>query len=74
MLDGRKLKYMRQLKGWSRKQIAEVIGISHEWVKKVENNNERPSEEVYRKWLNALYSDIKLEPRKNGRPKVKKDK
>jgi transcriptional regulator with XRE-family HTH domain len=77
MLDGRKLKYLRLLKGYSKKHLAETIGISERWATKIENEGAIPSEEVYQKWLDVLYGKIPLldrPPKKNGRPpKVKND-
>ena len=79
MLDGRKLKYMRLLKGWSQPQLAEQVGVSESMVKLVENNYRIPSEATYKRWLDALYSDVKLEDKMNNRNKkvkneVKNDK
>jgi len=56
MLSGQKLKFLRIRKKLTQKYIAEQTGVSIRWIKKIENNGAVPSEEVYKKWLNALYS------------------
>lgn len=68
MLSGSKLQYLRRLKGYSQKYIADAIGVSERWVGKVENEGEKLSEETYNKWLQALYGNLK--PKKDN----KKDK
>lgn len=44
--------------------IADCIGISKRWVGKVENEGEIPSQEVYDKWLLALYGKLKPSKKK----------
>ena len=79
MLDGRKLKYIRLLKGFSKKQVADAIGISERWATMVENmelNCGYPSkfdEKTYKKWLDCLYGLIPVKPIVIGRPKKNKD-
>jgi transcriptional regulator with XRE-family HTH domain len=67
MLSGAKLQYLRRLKGYSQKYMADAIGISERWVGKIENENATPSEEVYEKWLLTLYG--KLKPEKKNKKK-----
>ena len=59
MLNGNKLQYLRRLKGYSQKYIADCIGVSERWIGKVENEGEKPSQECYDKWLLALYGGLK---------------
>lgn len=66
MLTGNKLQYLRRLKGYSQKHIADCIGVSERWIGKVENEGERPSEETYNLWLQALYGSIKPKPKKKS--------
>lgn len=58
MLSGKKLQYLRILNGFSQVYIANCIGISERWVGKVENEGLTPSQEVYDKWLLALYGGL----------------
>jgi predicted transcriptional regulator len=59
MLNGKKLQYIRRLKGLSQVYIADCIGVSERWIGKVENEGSTPSQELYEKWLLALYGKIK---------------
>lgn len=59
MLNGKKLQYLRHLKGYTQKYIADAIGVSERWIGKVENEGETLSEETYNKWLQALYGNLK---------------
>ncbi len=59
MLTGKKLQYLRILKGYSQVYVAESIGVSERWVGKVENEGLSPSQEVYDKWLQCLYGKLK---------------
>ena len=65
MLTGKKLQHLRILKGYTQVYIAESIGVSERWIGKVENEGLSPSQEVYEKWLQCLYGNLKP---------VKKDK
>jgi transcriptional regulator with XRE-family HTH domain len=70
MLSGKKLQYIRVLKGLSQVYIADCIGVSERWIGKVENEGLAPSQEVYDKWLLALYGGLKPEKKE----KVKTEK
>ena len=59
MLTGKKLQSLRILKGLSQVYIADCIGVSERWIGKVENEWLAPSQEVYDKWLLALYGGLK---------------
>lgn len=72
MLDGRKLKYIRLLKGLSKKQVADAAGITERWATKVENEGSKFNEEDYKKWLDVLYGKIPVKPIVIGRPKQSK--
>lgn len=72
MLNGKKLQYLRRLKGFTQVYMAESIGISERWVGKIENENATPSQEVYEKWLLTLYG--KLKPEKKNKKKDANEK
>lgn len=72
MLNGKKLQYLRRLKGFTQVYMAESIGISEKWVGKIENENATPSQEVYEKWLLTLYG--KLKPEKKNKKKNTNEK
>lgn len=59
MLNGKKLQYLRILKNISQKYMADSIGISERWVGKIENEGDSPSQEVYDKWLQVIYGNLK---------------
>lgn len=69
MLSGKKLQYIRRLKGLSQPYIASCIGVSERWIGKVENEGAILSEETYEKWLLALYG--KLTPKKRETKQTK---
>ena len=64
MLDGSKLKFLRYMHGKTQKQIAEWCDITIRYVKMVEHNEERLSQETYKAWLNCIYDIGKPVPRK----------
>lgn len=59
MLTGKKLQYLRILKGYTQVYVAESIGVSERWIGKVENEGLSPSQEVYEKWLQCLYGNLR---------------
>lgn len=75
LLNGKKLQYLRRLKGFSQVYMAESIGISERWVGKIENEGETPSKEVYNKWLLTIYGKLKPVKKEEVKPKqpVKKE-
>ncbi|NLJ96244.1 MAG: helix-turn-helix transcriptional regulator [Clostridiales bacterium] len=71
LLSGSKLQYLRRLKGFTQVYMAESIGISERWVGKIENEGERPSQEVYDKWLLTIYGKLKpVKKEKSESPKL----
>ena len=71
LLSGSKLQYLRRLKGFTQVYMAESIGISERWVGKIENEGERPSQEVYDKWLLTIYGKLKpVKKEKSHSPKL----
>ncbi|WP_455714109.1 helix-turn-helix domain-containing protein [Anaerosporobacter sp.] len=75
MLTGKKLQYLRILKGYSQVYIAESIGVSERWIGKVENEGLAPSQEVYDKWLQCIYGNLKpVKKEKVQSPKVANEK
>lgn len=59
MLSGKKLQFLRIQKNMTQVYISKCIGITERWVGKVENEGETPSQEVYDKWILALYGGLK---------------
>ena len=59
MLSGDKLKFLRIFHGITQMKMAEYIGKSDRWVRKIESGDEIPTEEVYLDWVNACYGRIK---------------
>jgi len=70
MLSGSKLQYIRRLQGLSQVYISSCIGVSERWVSKVECENSPISQELYDKWLLALYGGLK--PVKKEKASTKK--
>jgi len=59
MLSGDKLRFIRIYNNISQKYLAECIGKSDRWVRKIESGDEIPTHEVYVDWLNACYGRLK---------------
>lgn len=59
MVSGDKMKFLRQYFNISEKKMAEMIGKSDRWIRKIESNEEVPTEEVYYAYINALYGKVK---------------
>ena len=59
MLSGDKLKFLRIFHNITQVKMAEYIGKSDRWVRKIESGDEIPTEEVYLDWVNACYGRIK---------------
>ena len=75
MLSGEQLKFLRIYNGKTQKQVAEWCNISTRYVKMVESNEERLSEETYKAWINCMYGigkPLPKEPRYNQTAKKKK--
>jgi transcriptional regulator with XRE-family HTH domain len=64
MLNGKKLQFLRLYHGYSQKYIADAIGVSERWIGKIENEGFKPSDEVYEKYLSAIYGKLKPNKKK----------
>ena len=73
MLSGRKLKFLRIYRGMTQKYLAECIGCSKRYVGMVENDNQNLSEEMYKKWIDALNGKLVPEPKNKENKKKKKE-
>lgn len=66
MLSGEKLKFLRYSHGITQAKMAKWCDITERFVKMVEQNQYRPSQEVYNAWINCCYGVGKpLTPREN---------
>lgn len=75
MLSGDKLKFLRYTMNKTQKEVAEWCNVSIRYVGMVENNEEIPSEETYKAWLNCIYGigkPLPKTPRYNQTAKKKK--
>ena len=73
MLSGDKLKFLRIFHNITQMKMAEYIGKSDRWVRKIESGDEIPTEEVYLDWVNACYGRIKKREKVES-PKVDSEK
>lgn len=74
MLSGDKLKFLRIFHGITQMKMAEYIGKSDRWVRKIESGDEIPTKEVYLDWVNACYGRIKKHKKIDKRTKEYKAK
>ena len=58
MSFGKKIKELRESKGWNRSELADNIGISHVMVGRYERDETAPSVEVAKKMADALDTSI----------------
>lgn len=66
MLSGERLKFLRYSHGITQVKMAEWCDVTERFVKMVEQNEYRPSKEVYDAWINCCYGKGKpLAPREN---------
>lgn len=65
MVSGDKMKFLRQYHNISEKKMAEMVGKSDRWLRKIESGEELPTEEVYYDYINALYGKIKKKSKQN---------
>lgn len=80
MLSADKLRFLRIYHNISQIEMAECIGKSDRWVRKIESGDEIPTHQVYVDWLNACYGRIKPQKKvteeksamKTKKPTVKK--
>lgn len=75
MLSGDRLKFLRYTHEKTQKDIADWCNVSIRYVGMVENNEEIPSEETYKAWLNCIYGigkPLPKTPRYNQTAKKKK--
>lgn len=70
MLSGQKMQLIRIQHHLTQKQVAEAIGCSIKIISEYENNRKYISQELYLKWINALYQ-LEPEYKKTGRKKKK---
>lgn len=68
MLSNDKLRHLRIIKGLTQADIADICGVSTRFVKMIEANQAVPQPEVYDKWLQAIYGNLKS----NRKPKRRK--
>lgn len=71
MLCGKKLQFIRIRNNMTQEYIADCLGVSKRWIGMVENTSDYPSQEVYDKWILALYGGLK--PVKKNTETAKKD-
>ena len=69
MLSGDKLRFIRIYHNISQKYLAECIGKSDRWVRKIESGEEIPTKEVHNDWLNACYGRLKPVKKEESKPK-----
>lgn len=72
MLAGHKMQLIRIQHNLSQQELADAIGCSTKVIGNYENERANISEELYLKWINALYQ-TEPQNKKGGRPKKKKD-
>lgn len=65
MLNGKKLKFLRIYHNYSQKYVADAIGVSERWIGKIENEGGIPSDEVYKKYLQVIYGNLKPKKTRN---------
>lgn len=64
MLSGDKLKFLRYSHGITQKQVATWCDVSIRYIGMIEANQEHPSEETYKAFLNCIYQIGKPVPKK----------
>jgi transcriptional regulator with XRE-family HTH domain len=74
MLSGDKLRFIRIYHNISQKYLADCIGKSDRWVRKIESGEEIPTYEVYVNWLNACYGRLKPVKKEKSQPTKMSDK
>lgn len=75
MLSGEQLKFLRYYNSKTQQQVADWCNISIRYVKMVEQNQERPSDETYNAWINCIYGigkPLPKDPRPNQTSRKKK--
>ena len=72
MLAGHNMRLLRIQNGLTQQDIADAIGCSKRHIMNYENEYENISDELYLKWINAIY-DYKPVHKPVGRPKRKKE-
>ncbi len=71
MLSGDRLQFLRIIHNITEKDMAECIGKSDRWVRKIESGEETPTDEVYKAWINTCYGKIKPDGRKKKKAETK---
>lgn len=51
---GKRIKYYREKKGWSLREFAERVGLSHGYLGQIENNKRDPNLKILEQIANAL--------------------
>lgn len=62
MLSVEKLKHLRLLQNLSQSNIANVLGVSKNYISMLENRKQNFSEDFYTRWLNAIYKLSSMSP------------
>jgi transcriptional regulator with XRE-family HTH domain len=55
MLNGEQLKRVRELRGISQSMLANYLGITNRYIIYCEQGVYEPAEDLYERWINALY-------------------
>lgn len=67
MISGDKMRFLRQFHNISEKKMAEMIGKSDRWIRKIESGEEIPTNEVYTAYINALYGRVQKKAKKDAK-------
>lgn len=57
MITGEQLKRIREMRGISQAMLANYLGITNRSIIYIEKMEHQISEELYERWIKALYSD-----------------
>jgi transcriptional regulator with XRE-family HTH domain len=55
---GNRIKFYRKVKGYTLKELAEIIGVTYPYISDMENNKKSPSMETLQKLSNALETPV----------------
>ena len=55
MLNGEQLKRVRELRGISQSMLTNYLGITNRYIIYCEQGVYEPAEDLYERWINALY-------------------
>lgn len=62
MLDGQKMKHLRLLQNLTQSNIANLLGVSKNYISMLENRKQNFSEDFYIRWLDAIYKLSVMSP------------